>query len=36
MAFEADCGAATVLEEIRVARTVRFLVPGEFWATGHL
>ena len=29
MAFEADCGSSTVLEDIRVARTAGFLVPGE-------
>ena len=28
MAFGADCGASTVLEESRVARTVGSLVPG--------
>ena len=33
MAFEADCGVSTVLEESRVASTVGFLVPGECWAT---
>ena len=31
MAFEADYGVSTVLEEIRVASTVRFLVPGKWW-----
>jgi len=31
MALEADCGVSTVLEEIRVASTARFLVPGECW-----
>ena len=34
MAFEADCGVSTVLEEIRVTSTARFLVPGECRATG--
>jgi hypothetical protein len=29
MAFEADCGLSTVLEEIRETCTVMFLVPGE-------
>ena len=29
MAFEADCGASTVLEALRVASTARFLVPEE-------
>ena len=29
MAFEADCGSSTVLEEFRAPSTARFLVPGE-------
>ena len=29
MAFEADCGVSTVLETLRVASTIGFLVPGE-------
>jgi hypothetical protein len=29
MAFEADCGASTVLEELRVASTAGFFMPGE-------
>ena len=33
MAFEADGGSSAVLEELRVASTVRFPVPGEFLAT---
>jgi len=33
MAFEADCGSSTVLEEINVTRTVRFLFPGERWVS---
>ena len=33
MAFEADCGVSTVLEEIRVTSTVRSPVPGKYWAT---
>ena len=31
MAFEADCGASTVLEELCVARTFGFLVPAKNW-----
>ena len=31
MAFEADCGLPTVLEEPRVASTAWHLVPGEIW-----
>ena len=34
MAFEADCGVSTVQEELRVASTVRFPVPGECRVTG--
>ena len=30
MAFEADCGASTVLEVLRVASKSWFLVPGNF------
>ena len=33
MAFEADCGSSTVLEEIHVTSTVRFLVPGKWWVS---
>ena len=29
MALEADCGSSTVLEELRVASTRGFFVPGE-------
>ena len=29
MAFEADCGGSTVLEELHMASTTRFPVPGE-------
>ena len=35
MAFEADCGSSTVLEEIRVASTAGFPVPGECGVTGR-
>jgi len=31
MALDADCGVSTVLEEIRVESTARFLVRGECW-----
>ncbi len=30
MAFEADCGASTVLEAFRVASTVGYLAPRPF------
>ncbi len=33
MAFEADCGASTVLEAFRATSTIRFPVPGECRAT---
>jgi hypothetical protein len=33
MAFEADCGASTVLGAFRVASTARSLVPGKCQAT---
>ena len=36
MAFEADCGASTVLDAPRVATTVRSLVPGECRANCHM
>ncbi len=35
MAFEADCGVSTVLEENRVTSTAGFLVPGEWRTTDH-
>jgi hypothetical protein len=35
MAFAADCGVSTVLEEFRVTSTVGFPVPGECRATGQ-
>ena len=34
MAFEADCGSSTVLEEHCLASTAGFLVPGMLRATG--
>ncbi len=36
MAFEADCGVSTVLEEFRVASTAGFLVPGDCRTAGYL
>ncbi len=36
MALEADCRASTVLEALRVASTVGFLVPGECRASPAL
>jgi len=30
MAFEADCGASTVPETVRVASTAGLFLPGEF------
>ena len=36
MAFEADCGASTVLDAPRVASAVRILVPGKCRSICHL